>query len=65
MEATYAGAGLEGNWQAMFNTIDLFRRIAIQVGQALGYAYPFEMDRRSLVYYEKVRHLDCKAKRFE
>ncbi len=45
LESTYVGAGTEENWEALFKTIDLFRRIAVEVGEKLGYAYPYEQDR--------------------
>jgi aminoglycoside 6-adenylyltransferase len=57
LEATYAGAGLEENWEALFRTIDLFRKAATQVAGALGYRYPHDLDRRAVAYLEKVRNL--------
>jgi aminoglycoside 6-adenylyltransferase len=44
LEATYVGPGLEQNWAALFGMIDLFRRVAQEVGEALGYRYPHEID---------------------
>jgi aminoglycoside 6-adenylyltransferase len=38
LEATYTGADLEANWQALFNTLALFRKVARLVGQRLGFA---------------------------
>jgi aminoglycoside 6-adenylyltransferase len=60
-EDTYAGAGIEENWQAMFKTIDLFRRVAIQVGDHLGYEYPHGLDQRVVAYLQKVKNLDRQA----
>ncbi len=57
LEATYVGAGPEENWEAMFRTIALFRRVAEEVGQALGYAYPEELDRRMDKYLKRVKSL--------
>lgn len=65
LESTYAGAGLEENWEAMFRTIALFRRAAVEVGQRLGYAYPYELDRRAVAYLERVRHLERGAQSLE
>lgn len=45
LEGTYAGAGLAENWEAMCRTIALFRRVALEVGERLGYAYPHDLDR--------------------
>jgi aminoglycoside 6-adenylyltransferase len=64
LEGTYAGAGMEENWEAMMKTIALFRRMAIEVGDRLGYAYPHELDRRMMAYLQKVKNLDRQAKSF-
>ncbi|MEZ4518564.1 MAG: VOC family protein [Chloroflexota bacterium] len=45
-EQTYTGADIEANWTAFFATIDLCR-VATEVGDHLGYAYPYELDRRA------------------
>jgi aminoglycoside 6-adenylyltransferase len=57
LESTYTGAGLELNWEAMFRTIALFRKVAIEVGDRLGYAYPHDLDRRAVAYLRKVKNL--------
>jgi aminoglycoside 6-adenylyltransferase len=46
LEATYAAANIEDNWDSLFRTIAFFRRIARDVGSHLGYAYPEDLDRR-------------------
>jgi aminoglycoside 6-adenylyltransferase len=46
LEATYAAAGIDDNWDSLFRTIAFFRRIAREVGAHLGYAYPENFDRR-------------------
>lgn len=61
LESTYVGAGWEENWAAFFQTVALFRDVAIEVGVRLGYAYPIEMDRRCVRYFERVRKLDRHA----
>jgi len=58
LESTYTGAGLEANWEAMFRTIALFRKVAIEVGDRLGYSYPHDLDRRTVAYLQKVKNLD-------
>jgi aminoglycoside 6-adenylyltransferase len=60
-EATYVGPGFEENWQALFKTADLFRRVAQDVGGHLGYAYPADLDRRATAYLQWVRELDPDA----
>jgi aminoglycoside 6-adenylyltransferase len=57
LEATYVGASLEENWQALFEIIDLFRKVALQVGLSLGYPYPEDLHQRSVEYLHNVRDL--------
>ena len=61
LERTYVGAEIAANWDALFQTIDLFRRVAIEVGDQLGYAYPHDLDQRIRSAIEHVRHLDRPA----
>jgi aminoglycoside 6-adenylyltransferase len=44
LHATYVGGDVDDNWDALFATAALFRRVAKQVGEALGYAYPQDVD---------------------
>jgi aminoglycoside 6-adenylyltransferase len=62
LEATYAGAGIEENWEALFRTLALFRRAAVEVAEDLGYAYPRELDRRVTAYVNAIRDLDPGAR---
>ena len=64
LESTYTGAGLEANWEAMFKTIALFRRAALEVGERLGYAYPYDLDQRAVAFLQKVKNLDRGAESF-
>jgi aminoglycoside 6-adenylyltransferase len=57
LEATWVGAGVEENWDALFAMTTLFRRVALEVGSALGYDYPHELDQRVSAYLQAVRHL--------
>ena len=57
LEATYVGAGVEENWQALFRTIELFRKVAIEVSDHLGYTYPNELHDRVQKYLLRVRRL--------
>jgi aminoglycoside 6-adenylyltransferase len=56
LESTYVGAGKEENWEALFKTIELFRKVATEVGNHLGYTYPIDMDRRVVKYLQNVRN---------
>ncbi|CAM3727300.1 aminoglycoside 6-adenylyltransferase [Mesobacillus thioparans] len=65
LEATYAGAGIEENWEALFRTADLFSRLAQEVGESLGYQYPIECERKMREYLLKVRNLPADAESFK
>ena len=56
LEKTYVGAGTEENWEALFSTIDLFRRVAQEVAEGLRFAYPHDQERRVLIYLNTVRY---------
>ena len=56
--STYSGPDLEENWAALFQTTALFRRIANEVAQALGYAYPDDLDRGVTEYLLAVRAVE-------
>ncbi len=58
LEGTYAGADLEENWEALFRTMGLFRRVATEVAEGLGYAYPRDLDERVTEYVRAVRDLN-------
>jgi aminoglycoside 6-adenylyltransferase len=64
LEKTYTGPDLDANWDAMFRMIDLFRKVAIEVGEHLGFTYPHAMDRRAVAYLQRVRYLDRDAETF-
>lgn len=57
LSRTYVGTGIEDNWGALFRTTELFRRVATEVGDALGYAYPLEVDEAITTQLEEVRQL--------
>lgn len=61
LENTYTGAVLNSNWSALFQTINLMRRVATEVGERLGYSYPDELERRVVSYLQKVKELDRDA----
>ncbi len=57
IEATFAGADLEENWNAMFKTAEVFGRLASKVGEHLGCAYPLELDRNVTEYLREIRRM--------
>ncbi len=58
------GTYLEENWEAMFRSIALFREVAVEVADCLGFAYPHDLDRRVVAYLQKVKNLDRQAATF-
>jgi aminoglycoside 6-adenylyltransferase len=46
LHATYVGGDGEASWTALLRTMALYRRVAREVGDRLGYAYPEELDAR-------------------
>lgn len=55
LESSYAGADVADNWEALFRTMALFRQVAIEVGEALGYAYPYDLDKQVTIYVQAMR----------
>lgn len=64
LEHTYVGSVWDENWAAMYRTIDLFSRVAVEVAAHLGYAYPHELERRVVAYLRKVEQLPREATTF-
>lgn len=56
--STYVGEDIDENWDALFKTTGLFRRIAIEVGDALGYSYPYDLDDHVTRYLQSIRNLE-------
>ena len=56
-ERTYAGPDISENWDAALAMTALFRRVAREVGDALGYTYPQAMDDGVSAYLEAVQQL--------
>ncbi|MBN1934685.1 MAG: aminoglycoside 6-adenylyltransferase [Anaerolineae bacterium] len=61
LESAYAGAGIEENWAALFETIAVYRQAAVEVADRLGYAYPHDLDRRVVAYLHEIQSLDRQA----
>ncbi len=57
LEATFVGADADENWEALFRMAELFRSVARDVGDALGYAYPQDVDDGVSEYLRDVREL--------
>lgn len=54
LEATYSGAAIADNWNALFNSIGFFRQVATEVGKNLGYTYPHKLDQGVTAYAERI-----------
>ena len=55
LERTYVGADIADNWEALFRTMALFRQVAMDVGEGLGYEYPLDLDQRVITYVQKMQ----------
>jgi aminoglycoside 6-adenylyltransferase len=55
LEETYAGAGVEENWEALFATVALFKETASEIASKLGYSFPGTLDQRVIEYARELR----------
>jgi aminoglycoside 6-adenylyltransferase len=55
LESTYAGAGVEENWQALFRLMDLMHKVGVEVGAQFGFAYPDAIDQRMREYLGEMK----------
>jgi len=58
VEQTFAGARIADNWDALAHTLALFRQVAVEVGQHLGYSYPHELHQRVTAYVDQIKQLE-------
>lgn len=61
LERTYVGGDIAANWEALFQTIELFRTVAVDVGARLGYTYPAAMDQHVVAHVRRLQHLERPA----
>jgi aminoglycoside 6-adenylyltransferase len=61
VEQTYVGARLADNWEALAHTMALFRQVAVEVGEHLGYAYPHDLHQRVSAYVDQIKQLERPA----
>jgi aminoglycoside 6-adenylyltransferase len=61
LEQTYADAGYENTWQALFVMGDLFRRSALAVAAHFGFEYPRGDDERVSAHLHHVHNLPSDA----
>lgn len=58
LEQTYALMDTNRLWDAFWKAVALFRQVAVEVSTQLGFAYPHDLDQRSIAYLKKVQRLD-------
>jgi aminoglycoside 6-adenylyltransferase len=58
LEQTYVGARIADNWEALAHTMALFRQVALEVGEQLGYAYPDDLHQRVSAYVQQIKQLE-------
>lgn len=57
VETTFAGPRIEENWDALFSTTELFRRVALDVADNLEYRYLHDLDEDVTDYLAKIRSM--------
>jgi aminoglycoside 6-adenylyltransferase len=61
LRKTYADAGYESAWEALFTACDLFRATAVRVAEHFGFEYPHGDDARVSAHLRHVRSLPGNA----
>ena len=61
LQATFAGLGIEENWNALCATTKLFSQLAKAIAKELDYSYPQKTDDEISAYLGKIRKLDKDA----
>jgi aminoglycoside 6-adenylyltransferase len=59
---TYADAGYDDTWEALFTMCALFRRVALPIAEYFGFDYPHGDDERVSAHLEHVRSLPKNAR---
>jgi aminoglycoside 6-adenylyltransferase len=62
LQRTYADAGYDNTWEALFTMCHLFRRVALPIAERFGLDYPHGDDERVTAHLEHVRSLPKNAK---
>jgi aminoglycoside 6-adenylyltransferase len=62
LQRTYADAGYDNTWEALFTMCHLFRRVALPIAERFGFDYPHGDDERVSAHLEHVRFLPKNAK---
>ena len=55
LSETFTGFESEDNWECLFNLLDFYRKIPIEVSINLGYEYPKQTDKEVTKYMRRMR----------
>ena len=58
IDSTFAGADIQDNWLAFYNSLDLFRELANEVAAYFGYPYPHALDKEVTEYIDEIREVE-------
>jgi len=58
LEGTDVGARMDENWEALYRTLGLFRKVARQVGAHFGYDYLEDLHQGVLDYLQRIKHMN-------
>jgi aminoglycoside 6-adenylyltransferase len=58
LKSTYTGSDIDDNWVAFFCLVNLFRKMARDVGVQLGFEYPIDLELSMTEYYSSIRVLN-------
>ena len=58
IQSTFAGADIQDNWLAFYNSLDLFRELANEVAAYFGYPYPHALDKEVAEYIDEIREVE-------
>ena len=61
LEATYSGVSLAESWTALAQTMTLFRKAALEVGEQMGFVYPQAVEQQVLAYIAQLKGLEKEA----
>jgi aminoglycoside 6-adenylyltransferase len=54
---TYGGIQPDELWHSLYRTRDLMRKVALEVAQALGFAYPESIEEKAMAYAAEIRQM--------
>ncbi len=58
LENTFCGSDIAQNWDALFQTLHLFRKLATMLATAMNYTYPYQLDNNITRYLQKIKNTD-------